>query len=278
MNTDVLVTIGAGGIGQAIARRQGPGRTVLLADHNESALQSAAKALKDAGHTVATQSVDISSRESVHALAQTAAGLGSVQQVVNTAGLSPIQAPAEAILAVDLAGVALVLEEFAKVIAPGGAGLTVSSMAGHMSGLAPLTSEQERDLALTPTDALLDLPFVAAVKDSGPAYALAKRANHLRVQAAAVTWGQRGARVNSVSPGIILTPLARDEMSGPGAAGYQKMIEASAAGRVGTADEVAAVAAFLLGPDAAFITGSDLLMDGGVIATLATGHLTVGGN
>lgn len=278
MKTDVLVVIGAGGIGQAIARRLGPGRTVLLADHNDKTLQTAAKALEDIGHRVVTQAVDISSRESVHALAQAAADLGTVQQVVNTAGLSPVQAPAQTILAVDLAGVALVLEEFGHVIAPGGAGLTVSSMAGHMSGLAPLTPEQERDLAVTATDGLLDLPFVAAVKESGPAYALAKRANHLRVQAAAVTWGEHGARVNSVSPGIILTPLARDEMSSPGAAGYQKMIETSAAGRVGTADEVAAVAAFLLGPDAAFVTGSDLLMDGGVIAALATGHLAVGSN
>jgi NAD(P)-dependent dehydrogenase (short-subunit alcohol dehydrogenase family) len=279
MSKDVLVIIGAGGIGQAIARRQGPGRKVLLADFNENTLQAAVTALEGAGHDVTTQQVDISSRAAVHALAQAAAGLGAVQQVVNTAGLSPVQVSPQAILAVDLVGVALVLEEFGQVVGTGGAGLTISSMAGHMTALAPLTAEQEQALAVTPTDELLQLPFVGPerVPNSGVAYAVAKRANHLRVQATANTWGERGARVNSISPGIILTPLARDEMTGPGAAGYQAMIEHSAAGRVGTADEVANVAAFLLGPDAAFITGSDLLMDGGVIAALATGRISLGG-
>jgi NAD(P)-dependent dehydrogenase (short-subunit alcohol dehydrogenase family) len=158
------------------------------------------------------------------------------------------------------------------VIVPGGAGAHISSMAGHMP--PPLAPERAHSLANTPTDDLLALPILApdAVPNAGAAYAIAKQANHLRVQAAAVTWGDRGARINSISPGIILTPLARDELSGPGAAGYQKMIETSAAGRVGTADEVATAAAFLLGPDAGFITGADLLMDGGVIAALRAGR------
>jgi NAD(P)-dependent dehydrogenase (short-subunit alcohol dehydrogenase family) len=276
MSTDVLVVIGAGSIGQAIARRSGAGKHLLLADFNETTLQNAKTALEDAGHTVSTQRVDVSDRSSVHALAQAAAGLGDVVQVVSTAGVSPVQAPAEAVLAVDLYGTALVLEEFGKVIAPGGAGVHISSMAGHMPPrLDPQTAHA---LAFTPTEELLALPVLGpeAVPNSGAAYAISKQANHLRVQAAAVTWGDRGARVNCISPGIILTPLARDEMSGPGAEGYQKMIETSAAGRVGTADEVATAAAFLLGSDAGFITGTDLLIDGGVIAALRAGRWQFG--
>lgn len=275
MHAQIVVVIGAGGIGQAIGRRQGSGKKVLLADRNEQVLASAARALEADGHNVATCPVDVSSRESVHALAQAATDLGDLVHVVNTAGLSPVQASPEAILAVDLAGTALVLEEFGQVIAAGGAGLVISSMAGYMQ--PPLAAETEQALARTPADELLALPFLApeAVPNSGAAYALAKRANHLRVQAAAVTWGERGARVNSISPGIILTPLARDEMSGPGAEGYQKMIRTSAAGRVGTTDEVATAAAYLLGPDAGFVSGADLLIDGGVIAALRAGRLHV---
>src|SRR5918912_4081741 len=273
MSNDIVVLIGAGGIGQAIARRQGSGRTVLLADRNPDALTAAAQALEAAGHTVQTHPVDVADRDSVHTLAQAAAQLGDVLNVVHTAGLSPVQASAQAILAVDLLGVAIVLDEFGTVIAPGGAGLVVSSMAGHMRAVAPLTPDQEHALAYTPTDELLTLPFLAPdrVTNSGAAYGLSKRANHLRVQAAAVTWGDRGARVNSISPGIILTPLARDEMSGPGAASYQAMIKQSGAGRVGTTDEVATAAAYLL--DAGFVTGSDLLIDGGVIAAINAGRL-----
>jgi NAD(P)-dependent dehydrogenase (short-subunit alcohol dehydrogenase family) len=275
-NTAVQVVIGAGSIGQAIARRTGAGKHVLLADFSETNLQNATTALQDAGHTVSTQRVDVSDTESVRALAQAAAGLGDVVQVISTAGVSPVQAPAEAVLAVDLYGTAVVLEEFGTVIAPGGAGVHISSMAGHMP--PPLDPETAHALAFTPVEELLALPVLApdAVPNSGAAYAISKQANHLRVQAAAVPWGDRGARVNCISPGIILTPLARDEMSGPGAEGYQRMIEVSAAGRVGTADEVATAAAFLLGPDAGFITGTDLLIDGGVIAALRAGRWQFG--
>ena len=275
-NTAVQVVIGAGSIGQAVARRTGAGKHLLLADFNETNLQNAKTALEDAGHTVSTQRVDVSDADSVRALTQAAAGLGDVVQVISTAGVSPVQAPAEAVLAVDLYGTAVVLEEFGKVIAPGGAGVHISSMAGHMP--PPLDPETAHALAFTPVEELLALPVLApdAVPNSGAAYAISKQANHLRVQAAAVTWGDRGARVNCISPGIILTPLARDEMSGPGSEGYRKMIEVSAAGRVGTADEVASAAAFLLGPDAGFITGTDLLIDGGVIASLRAGRWQFG--
>ena len=270
MNRDVLVITGAGGIGQAIARRQGPGRHVLLADINQDALASAAAALEGLGLRVSTQRVDVSSRESVQALAEAAQALGDVTQLAHTAGVSPVQAPPAAVLAVDLLGTALVLEELGRVIAAGGAGVVISSMAGHM--FPPFAPEQEHALAHTPTDELLALPFLDAESMGQAAYGYAKRANHLRVQSASLTWGERGARVNAISPGIIITPLAQQEMAGPGAAAYQQMTETSAAGRVGTADEVAATAAFLLGPEAGFITGSDLLMDGGVIAALRAGR------
>ena len=275
MNTRIVVVIGAGGIGQAIARRQGSGNTVLLADRDQTTLAAAAETLQAAGHTVTTRPVDVASRDSVHALAQAAAELGDVVNVIHTAGLSPVQASPQAILAVDLVGVALVLEEFGQVIAPGGAGVVISSMAGYMQ--SSLDSEAEHVLAHTPTDQLLQQQLLApaSVPNSGAAYALAKRANHLRVQAAAVSWGERGARINSISPGIILTPLARDEMAGPGSEGYQRMIETSAAGRVGTADEVASAAAYLLGSEAGFVTGADLLIDGGVIAALRAGRLNL---
>ena len=271
--TDVLVVIGIGGIGQAIVRRQGAGKAVLVADLNEATLASAARDLQALGYGVTTQRVDVTHRTSVRALAESARGLGNVAQVVTTAGLSPNMAPPDRILAVDLYGVALVLEEFGRVIAPGGSGLVISSMAGHMPPAFP--AEMDHALAYTPTDELLALPFVqpAAVPESGTAYAVSKRGNHLRVQAAAVTWGERGARVNAISPGVILTPLAQHELDSPVGAVYQTFIKASAAGRMGTPDEVAAVAAFLMGPEAGFITGSDVLMDGGVIAALRAGRI-----
>jgi NAD(P)-dependent dehydrogenase (short-subunit alcohol dehydrogenase family) len=271
--TDVLVVIGIGGIGQAIVRRQGAGKAVLIADVNDATLATAARELGALGYNVSTQRVDVTDRASVRALADTATALGSVTQVVTTAGLSPNMAAPDRILAVDLYGVALVFEEFARVIAPGGAGLVISSMAGHMPPAFP--AEMDQALAYTPTDELLALPYLqpGAVPDSGTAYAISKRANHLRVQAAAVTWGERGARVNAISPGVILTPLAQHELDSPVGPVYRTFIEASAAKRMGTPDEVAAAAAFLMGPEAGFITGSDLLMDGGVIAALRAGRI-----
>ena len=273
MRKEVVVIIGAGGIGQAIARRQGSGRTILLADISENTLESAAQTLRAAGHMVTTQKVDVTSRESVHSLANVAAELGSVVQVVDTAGLSPNMAPPDKILAVDLFGVALVLEEFGHVVADGGAGIVISSMAGYMP--PPLPREQENALAHTPADELLQLPFLQPdfIPNSGAAYGMSKRANHLRVQAESIRWGERGARLNSISPGIILTPLAEHEMSSSVGPAYRAMIEASVAKRVGTPDEIASAATYLLGPEAGFITGSDLLIDGGVIAALRSGQL-----
>jgi NAD(P)-dependent dehydrogenase (short-subunit alcohol dehydrogenase family) len=275
MDTEVLVVIGVGGIGQAIARRQGPGRSVVLADFNDATLASAARELDTLGYSVTARRVDVSERDSVRALARAAADLGRVTQVVDTAGLSPVQASAKAVLSVDLYGVAVFLEEFGEVIASRGAGLVISSMAGYMP--PPLPADHDHALAFTPVNQLLQLPFLSseAVPNSGVAYGLSKRANHLRVQAASLTWGERGARLNCISPGIIATPMAQEEMAGPGGAGYRKMIETSASRRMGTPDDVAAAAAFLLGPESSIVTGADLLIDGGVIAALRAGRWTL---
>ncbi len=215
----------------------------------------------------------MSSREAVHALVETATSLGDVTGLIHAAGVSPTQAPPAKILEVDLYGTALVLEEFGNVIARGGAGVVISSQSGHR--LPPLSVEQNEALATTPAEELLGLPFLQPdqVADSLHAYQLAKRGNSLRVMAEAVRWGERGARVNTISPGIVMTPLAKDELGGPRGAGYRRMIEESAAGRAGTPDEVGAVGALLMGPDGGFITGSDFLMDGGVTAAYWYGDL-----
>lgn len=272
-NTEVIVLIGAGAIGQAIARRVASGKHLLLADVRESNAKAASDGMSSMGYQVSTQLVDVSSRESVHSLATAAANIGNVTGVIHTAGLSPTQASPEAILKVDLYGTALVLEEFGQVIAQGGSGIVIASMAGHM--LPALGAEQDVALAQTPTDKLLSLPMLQPdqISDSARAYGISKRANSLRVQSAAVQWGERGARVNAISPGIIYTPLAKDEMTGPNAARYQRMIELCAVRRGGTPDEVGAMAALLMGLDGAFITGSDFLMDGGVVASMRFGAL-----
>jgi NAD(P)-dependent dehydrogenase (short-subunit alcohol dehydrogenase family) len=277
MKRQVLVVIGAGGMGRAIARRLGSGKALLLADFNETTLKSAADALRGEGHDVTAQHVDVASRASVGELAAKAAHLGEVVQVAHTAGLSPTQASAEAILNVDLLGTALVLEEFGRVIAPGGAGVVIASMAGHVS--PPLAVEQDASLALAPAEDLLGLPFASpgTVTQSQLAYGIAKRGNHLRVQAASGPWGERGARVNSISPGVIATPMGQEELASGHGQIMRAMIEASGTGRIGTPDDVAAAAAFLLGPDSTFITGTDMLLDGGVLAALRSGRLQLPG-
>jgi len=272
--TNVIVVIGAGSIGQAIARRVSAGKQVLLADLRQENADAAAKTLSDAGFDVTTASVDVSSRDSVHALVETATSSGEVFGVIHAAGVSPSQASPETILKVDLYGTALVLEEFGNVIAPGGSCVVIASQSGHR--LPPLSVEQNKALATTPVEDLLKLPFLQPeqVKDSLHAYQLSKRGNSLRVMAEAVRWGKRGARVNTISPGIIITPLANDELKGPRGEGYRRMIEVSAAKRAGTPDEVGTVGALLMGTEGAFITGSDFLMDGGVTAAYWFGDLS----
>lgn len=245
-------------------------RTSTLRQQNANA---AADVLSNAGFEVSTATIDVSKRESVHALVQAATAIGDVTGVIHAAGVSPSQASPATILAVDLYGTAVVLEEFGNVIARGGSGVVIASQSGHRLGA--LTAEQNSALATTPADELLSLPMLQPekVKDSLHAYQLSKRGNALRVMAEAVKWGKRGARVNTISPGIIITPLAKDELTGPRGEGYRRMIELCPVGRAGTPDEVGSAGALLMGPDGAFITGSDFLMDGGVTAAYWYGEL-----
>jgi NAD(P)-dependent dehydrogenase (short-subunit alcohol dehydrogenase family) len=238
---DVVVVIGPGQIGQAITRRVAIGKHVLLADLRRENANAAEEILGNAGYDVSVATVDASSREAVHALVETATGLGAVTGLIHAAGVSPSQASPATIFKVD--GTALVLEEFGNVIAQGGSGVVIASQSGHR--LPPLTLEQNKALATTPVEELLSLPFLQSdqVTDSLHAYQISKRGNSLRVMAEAVRWGKRGARINTISPGIIMTPLAKDELSGPRGAGYRRMIEVSVAGRAGTPDEVAIVGA-----------------------------------
>lgn len=270
---EVIVVIGAGSIGQAIARRVSAGKHVLLADLKQENADAAAKVLADAGFEVSTAVVDVGSRASVHLLVETATALGNVTGLIHAAGVSPSQAKPATILKVDLYGTALILEEFGSVIADGGAGVVIASQSGHR--LPGLSTEQNTALATTPTEQLLALPMLQPdqIKDSLHAYQLSKRGNSLRVMAEAVRWGKRGARINTISPGIIFTPLARDELNGPRGEGYRRMINLSPAKRGGTPDEVGAVGALLMGEDGGFITGSDFLMDGGVTASYWYGEL-----
>jgi NAD(P)-dependent dehydrogenase (short-subunit alcohol dehydrogenase family) len=270
---NVNVVIGTGLIGQAIARRVSAGKHVLLADIRRENADAAAKTLSDAGFDVSTTIVDVSSRESVHALVESARALGDISGVIHAAGVSPTQAPSATILKVDLYGTALVLEEFGNVIAAGGSGVVIASMSGHR--LPALTPEQDKALATTPVEDLLALAMLqpGQVKDPLHAYQISKRGNALRVMAEAVRWAKRGARVNTISPGIICTPLAKDELTGPRGPGYRRMIDLSPAGRIGNPDEVGVVAGLLMGQDGAFITGSDFLMDGGVTASYWYGEL-----
>lgn len=272
---EVLVVVGAGQIGQAIARRVGAGKQVLLACLKLEEADAAAQVFRHAGFEASAAEVDVASRPSVQALVDLAASLGSITGLIHAAGVSPSQAPTASILRVDLYGTALVLERFGEVMAPGGAGVVIASQSGHR--LPALTPTQDAALAMTPTEELLGLDFLqpGQVRDTLHAYQLSKRGNALRVMAEAVRWGRRGARVNTISPGIIITPLAHDELTGPRGAGYRRMIEGSPVGRAGTPDEVGQVAALLMGPDGGFITGSDFLMDGGVTAAFHFGDLNL---
>ena len=273
MKRNVLVLTGAGQIGMAIARRVGFGMKIVVGDKNPANAASVARILNQAGFDAFPMEMDLASRESIRNLLGQAQEFGTITRLVNAAGVSPSQAPVEVVLKVDLYGTAVLLEEAGQVIAEGGTGVTISSQSGHR--LPALTPEQDEQLALTPTEELLKLPLLqpANIRDTLHAYQLAKRCNVKRVMAEAVAWGRRGARINSISPGIIVTPLALDEFNGPRGDFYKTMFARCPAGRPGTADEVANVAELLLGPQGAFITGSDFLMDGGATAAYFYGPL-----
>ena len=268
---EVAVLIGSGSIGQAIARRVGAGKHVVLGDLKIEAANSAAEILENAGFETSTVAVDISSRESILNLVEHSQKFGAVKNLINAAGVSPSQAPVSAILKVDLYGTAVLLEEFGKIISDGGSGVIISSQSGHRLGA--LSEEQNTALATSPTEKLLELDFIKEITDTLKAYQYSKRCNVLRVMYEATNWGKRGATVNSISPGIIITPLANDELKGPRGEGYRNMLKASPAGRAGTPDEVGDLAEFLMSSRGRFISGADFLIDGGTTASYWYGDL-----
>jgi NAD(P)-dependent dehydrogenase (short-subunit alcohol dehydrogenase family) len=262
-SASALVVIGAGGMGLAVARRLAGGRRLLLADNSEASLETALTALRGEGHLAEGHAVDVSDRASVDKLASAAGSAGRVDAVIHTAGVSPVTATARQIYQVDLLGTAHVIDAFLAVASPGTSLVCVASMAGHF---ASLPAELERHLATAPSGQLLEHEGIDLDADPGTAYVVAKRGNQLRVQAAAHAWGRVGARLNTISPGVISTPMGQAELQGPMGAFIQSMIEESGARRVGTPDDIAAAAAFLTGPDSSFITGNDILVDGGAVA------------
>lgn len=276
MKKEVMILTGAGQIGMAIARRMGYGKKIVMGDKNFENAKAIAEIMNNAGFDAEPVEMDLSLRESILKLIDTALRYGEIKMLVNAAGVSPSQASIEAILKVDLYGTAVLLEEVGKVIAEGGIGVTISSQSGHR--MKQLTPEEDEQLAITPTEELLNLDILQLknIKDTLHAYQMAKRCNEKRVMAESVKWGERGARLNSISPGIIVTPLAIDEFNGPRGDFYKNMFANCPAGRPGTADEVANVAELLMSPAGAFITGADFLIDGGATASYFYGALKPG--
>lgn len=270
---DVILLTGAGQIGLAIARRMGHGKKIVVSDKNINNAQTVTKIMAEAGFDAVAVEADISSRKSILNMIAAAQKYGEIAMLINAAGVSPSQASVETILKVDLYGTAVLLEEVGKVIKAGGTGVTISSQSGHR--MAALGAETDEQLAVTPAEELLQLEVLkpANIKDTLHAYQMAKRCNVKRVMAEAIKWGVKGARINSISPGIIVTPLALDEFNGPRGEFYKNMFAKCPAGRPGTADEVANVAELLLSQQGAFITGTDFLIDGGATAAYFYGPL-----
>ncbi len=270
---EVLFWTGAGQIGMAIARRVGFGKKILVGDKSIENAESIARIMNEAGFDCEPYEMDLSERESVLGMIDRARQLGQITTFINAAGVSPSQASVEVILKVDLYGTAMLLEEIGRVIAPGGTGITISSQSGKR--MPQLSAEEDRQLATTPVEELLNLPLLQPenVHDTLHAYQLAKRCNEKRVMFEACRWGEKGARINSISPGIIVTPLAIDEFNGPRGDFYKNMFAKCPAGRPGTADEIGALAEFVMGPQGAFISGSDFLADGGATASYYYGPL-----
>ena len=267
----VIALLGAGSMGTAIVRRIAAGKKILLGDISGQNLEKAGRDFRCSGYDAETMIVNALDRAGVDAFAERTASLGPVMFFIDTAGASPNQAKPEHILKLDMVGTGYAIDAFGKVMAPGGAGLIISSQTGYMYSIP---HETEQEILNTPTEGLMDLAFIkdVAMQNSGWAYMIAKRVNHLQaMKAAATTWKARRARINTLSPGVIVTPLAYDEFRAAGE-GYQRMIDASAAERAGTPDEIAEAGAFLLGEHAGFITGTDLLIDGGTIAAIRTGQ------
>ena len=275
---NVMILTGAGQIGMAIARRMGYGMKIVIGDKLKGNADAIAKTMNDAGFDVIPIEMDLSSRYSILNLISEAQKYGEISMLVNAAGVSPSQASIETILKVDLYGTAVLLEEVGKVIKPGGVGVTISSQSGHR--MPALTPEADELLATTPTEELLSLDMLQKenIHDTLHAYQMAKRCNVKRVMAEAVKWGTKKARINSISPGIVVTPLAIDEFNGPRGDFYKNMFAKCPAGRPGTADEIANVAELLMSAKGAFITGADFLIDGGATASFFSGPLKLSKN
>lgn len=272
-NKDVMILVGAGQIGMAIARRVGYGKKIVIGDKKIENANDIAKIMNDAGYDVYAMEMDLSSRESILNIIAKAKEYGDITMLVNAAGVSPSQASIETILKVDLYGTAVLLEEVGKVIAKGGVRVTISSQSGWR--MPQLTQEEDFLLATTPTEDLLNLEILNEknIKDTLHAYQMAKRCNEKRVMAEAVKWGERGARINDIAPGIIVTPLAIDEFNGPRGDFYKNMFAKCPASRPGTADEVANIAELLMSDKGAFITRSTFLIDGGATSSYYYGPL-----
>ena len=270
---NVMILTGAGQIGMAIARRMGYGMKIVIGDKNKANAEVIAKTMNEAGFDTVPVEMDLSSRTSILNLIAEAQKDGEISMLVNAAGVSPSQASIGTILKVDLYGTAVLLEEVGKVIRPGGTGVTISSQSGHR--MPALTPEEDELLATTSTEELLSLDMLQEgnIRDTLHAYQMAKRCNVKRVMAEAVKWGAKGARINSISPGIVVTPLALDEFNGPRGDFYKNMFAKCPAGRPGTADEIANVAELLMSDKGAFITGADFLIDGGATASFFYGPL-----
>lgn len=268
-----MLLVGAGQIGMAIARRMGYGMKIIIGDKSLKNAEEIAATMKDAGFDTLALEMDLSNRESIQNMIAVAMKYGNITMLVNAAGVSPCQASIETILKVDLYGTAVLLEEVGKVIAKGGVGVTISSQSGKR--MPQLTPKEDALLACTPTEELLSLEILQPenIKDTLHAYQLAKRCNEKRVMFESVRWGEKGARINSISPGIIVTPLAQDEFNGPRGDFYKNMFAKCPAGRPGTADEVANVAELLMSNKGAFITGTDFMCDGGATASYYYGPL-----
>lgn len=271
MKKEVAVLFGTGSIGQAIIRRVGAGKHLVLADYSAENAKRAGKMFEDAGFECSIVEADLGSKDDILAVVEEALSWGKVKNMVNAAGVSPSQAPVDEILRVDMYGTSVLLEEFGKVMADGGSGVVISSQSGHR--LPALSPEQNHALATSAPEDLLKLDFIQAISDTLKAYQYSKRCNVLKVAYEAARWGRRGATVNSISPGIIITPLANDELHGPRKDGYLKMIQASPAGRAGTPDEVGDLAEFLMSSRGRFISGTDILIDGGTTANYWYGDL-----
>jgi NAD(P)-dependent dehydrogenase (short-subunit alcohol dehydrogenase family) len=259
-----VVTGGSGGMGIASARLLARQGAVVIADVRERELEAAAGELRKAGHEVTPVLCDVCDAQQVAKLAQTAARIGQVQALVHTAGLSPTMADWRRIMNVNLVGSALIEQAFAPLMANGGGAVFIASMAGHtaMKGAA---ASAVLDNPLAP-DFMVEIDKVAGPIDPGSSYGLSKQGVIQLCQRVVQAWAKRGARINSISPGLIDTSMGKQEFA------HQEMmaimLQKTPVGRWGTAEEIAEVAVFLCSPAASFVTGIDILVDGGMTNVL----------